>query len=251
MFWTLTHQVHDICWVATKAPTNSIWQNGEICQALFTEAFTSFCQAYDGTMGSTLPRHWCLLPAHVSENCTFFPSCAPVCPRVCLLDVSRPLGLTLRPSAPVCGCHRDSLRRWRLAIAQEAAHVVFFCVYSIVLFESRRAMCLVVSDSLRGRSLHAMLTYEGPASLVNLFFTHSSFPCLTHSSRPKNRDTPGGVRNVLHLGALSVPSRIGGKRIIRTYSTVTRWFVIFRAHAWLLSSQFTVCPVFLCYHLYG
>ena len=35
---------------------------------------------------------------------------------------------------------------------------------------------------------------------------------------------------MLHLGALSVPSRIGGERIIRTYLTLTRWFVIFRAH---------------------
>ena len=54
--------------------------------------------------------------------------------RVCLLDVSRLLGLTLRPSALVCSCHRFSLTRWRLAFAQEAARVVpsaswrlFFC----------------------------------------------------------------------------------------------------------------------------
>ena len=38
-----------------------------------------------------------------------------------LLVVSRLLGLTLRPSAPVCCCHRDSLTRWRLALAQEPA----------------------------------------------------------------------------------------------------------------------------------
>ena len=41
-------------------------------------------------------------------------------PTRCLLDVSRPLGLTLRPSVPVCCCHRDSLTRGRLAFAQEA-----------------------------------------------------------------------------------------------------------------------------------
>ena len=40
---------------------------------------------------------------------------------------------------------------------------------------------------------------------------------LSHSSRSSNRDTPGSARNVLHLGALSVPSRIGGERITRTY----------------------------------
>ena len=38
----------------------------------------------------------------------------------CLLDVSRILGLTLRPSAPVC--HRNSLPRGRLSLAQEAVH---------------------------------------------------------------------------------------------------------------------------------
>ena len=45
------------------------------------------------------------------------------CPRVCLLDVSCLLGLTLRPSAPVCCCHRDSLTRGRLAFEQEAVRV--------------------------------------------------------------------------------------------------------------------------------
>ena len=69
-------------------------------------------------------------------------------------------------------------------------------------------MCLMVSDSLRGRSIHAMLKYEGPASLVKLFFTHSSFPCLLHSFRPYIRDTPGRAGNVLHFGALSVPGLV-------------------------------------------
>ena len=40
-----------------------------------------------------------------------------------LLDVSRLLGLALRPSALVLRCHRDSLTRWRLAFAQEVARV--------------------------------------------------------------------------------------------------------------------------------
>ena len=43
-----------------------------------------------------------------------------VLPTRCLLDVSRLLGLTLRPSAPVCCCHWDSLTRGTLAFAQEA-----------------------------------------------------------------------------------------------------------------------------------
>ena len=70
-------------------------------------------------------------------------------------------------------------------------------------------MCLVVSDRLRGRSLHAMLKCEGPASLVKLFFTLFSFPCLLHSFRPYIQDTLGRARNVLHPGAFNVPSGIG------------------------------------------
>ena len=90
---------------------------------------------------------------------------------------------------------------------QEAVRVIFFCVLSIG--PAHDYMRLVVSGSLRGRSFHAMLKYEGPASLVKMFFTHSSFPFLAHSFRPFIRDTPGGARNVLHPGAFSIPSRIG------------------------------------------
>ena len=83
------------------------------------------------------------------------------CPRVCLLDASRLLGLTLRPSAPVCCCHRDSLTRGRLAIVQEAVRVFSFSVFSIG--SARDGMFLVISDSLRVMSLQALLKYEGPA----------------------------------------------------------------------------------------
>ena len=128
------------------------------------------------------------------------------CSRVCLLHVSRLLGLTLRHFAPVCSCRRVSLTRWRLAIVQEAVRFIFPA--SSRLVPAHGNMCLVVSDSLRGRSFHAMLKYKGPASLVKLFFTHSSFPCFLHSFRPYIRDTPGRARNVLHPGAFNVPSRI-------------------------------------------
>ena len=60
------------------------------------------------------------------------------CPRVCLLDVSRLLGLTLRPSAPVCCCHRDSLTCGRLALVQEAVRVFFFSVF--LIFSARDDM---------------------------------------------------------------------------------------------------------------
>ena len=83
------------------------------------------------------------------------------CPRVCLLDVSRLLGLILRPSAPVCCCHRDSLTRGRLALVQEAVRVFFFSVFSIG--SARDDMFPVISGSLREMSLQALLKYEGPA----------------------------------------------------------------------------------------
>ena len=47
---------------------------------------------------------------------------------------SRPLGLTLRLSTPVCCCHRVSWTRGRLALAQEAVRVFPFSHFSIFLF---------------------------------------------------------------------------------------------------------------------
>ena len=67
----------------TNALTISMWQSGEICQVLSNGAFTLFCQTYDGTMGSSLSRHPCLLPPHVAEERTVLLLChsrAPVLP---------------------------------------------------------------------------------------------------------------------------------------------------------------------------
>ena len=71
------------------------------------------------------PHSQCTL-AFCLRTCgrTFYPpSLSFSCSRVCLLDVSRLLSLTLRRSDPVCCCHRDSLTRWRLASSQEAVRV--------------------------------------------------------------------------------------------------------------------------------
>ena len=85
----------------------------------------------------------------------------------------------------------------------------------------------MISDSLRGMSLEEKWTYEGPASLIILFFTHCATHLLSlyHSSRSSNRDTLGGAPKVLRLGALGVPSRIGGERFGRTSLKKTRCFV--------------------------
>ena len=106
----------------------SRWQSGEICQVLSTVAFTLFCHVVDGIMGVFF---------------SFVTFCAFVKLTRLSARVSRLLGLTLRPSAPVCYCHRDSLTRWRLPLAQEAARDassassrLFFC----------SSMCLVPSS---------------------------------------------------------------------------------------------------------
>ena len=117
----------------------SRWQSGEICQVLCTGAFTLLC-------------HVLLIS---------FTLVLLSCSRVSLLDFSRLFGLTLRPLAPACSCHQNSLTRWRLALAQEAAcdassvsSQLFFC----------SSVCLVISGNVRGTSLQAMQTFEGPVS---------------------------------------------------------------------------------------
>ena len=50
-----------------------------------------------------------------------------------LLHDSRLLGPTLRPSAPVCCCHRVSWTRRRLALAQETARCPPFILFLLVL----------------------------------------------------------------------------------------------------------------------
>ena len=79
--------------------------------------------------------HWCfhVVVPHASNFFAGFLFFLLSCLRVCLLDVSRLPGLTLRHFALVCRCHRDSLTLWRLAIAHEAARVIFFFVFSIGL----------------------------------------------------------------------------------------------------------------------
>ena len=98
--------------LSTSGLHYSIWQSGGICQVLSTGVFTLFCHDVSWFQGRTS-----LLLCHFFDSIVL---------RVCLLDVSRLLGLTLRPFAPVCSCHRDSLTRGRLAIVQEAVRVFFF-----------------------------------------------------------------------------------------------------------------------------
>ena len=106
----------DKCMLSVPLSTSDLhysrWQSGEICQVLSTGAFTLFSHV-----------------VHASQK-IFSPSLSLLClclaHSVCLLHVSRLLGLTLRHFAPVCSCRRVSLTRWRLAIVQEAVRFYFF-----------------------------------------------------------------------------------------------------------------------------
>ena len=102
----------DNCMLSVPSSTSDLhyccWQSVENCQVVCAVAFTSLCHAF-----------WFSL-----QGCSLY--CFSVfvfLPTRCLLEVSRLIGLTLRPSAPVCCCHRDSFTRGRLAFAQEAVRV--------------------------------------------------------------------------------------------------------------------------------
>ena len=101
----------DNCMLSVPLSTSGLlcnrWQSGEFCQGLSTGAITLWCHVLLISMKACSSSFLLLLS----------------CPRVCLLDVSCLLGLTLRSSAPVCCCHRDSLTRGRLAFEQEAVRV--------------------------------------------------------------------------------------------------------------------------------
>ena len=105
--------------LSTSGLHYSRWQSGGICQVLSTGAFTLFCNVVHGIKEVLIS----LFVTFVLLSCS----------RVCLLDVSRLLGLTLRPSARVCSFHRDSLTRSRLAIVQDAVRVLLFSVFSVGL----------------------------------------------------------------------------------------------------------------------
>ena len=91
----------------------SRWQSGEICQMLSPGPSRCFA------MWFMVSRKFSLVSMMAFSASLSLLSCS----RVCLLDVSRLQGLTMRLFALVCSWHWDSLTRWRLAIVQEAVRV--------------------------------------------------------------------------------------------------------------------------------
>ena len=128
--------------------------------------------------------------------------------------------------------------RWRLAIVEEAVRVIFFA--SSRLVPAHDDMCLVVSDSLRGRSFHAMLKYEGPAFFLSLplaqFSTKNSGYAWARSKC---------VTSWCFQGTLQDWLRTNHTNFLKTDSLGC----FFRALTWLLSSHCTIRLVLDCYCL--
>ena len=108
----------------------SCWQSSANCHAMAAEAFMMLNYALWLLPEADVPLLFCLA---VLLTCY-------------LLHDSRLLGLTLRPSAPVCCCHRVSWARGRPALAQGSRALSSFSFSSIG--SACDGMCPVVSSSL-------------------------------------------------------------------------------------------------------
>ena len=170
---------------STEAPSTSMRQTGEVCHALYTEAFTSFCHAYDRARCSDPPGHHCLLPPHVAEDCTVFSSF--FCARLPSRLFSRCFPSSW-PSTPVFRCHRETFPTLEPGTcAARYLSFVFPFLYSWT------AKCL--TDFWQ----HAKLFYSKVADSSVLFSSTTLFLLsganLMHSvsfGRPSCiRDTPG------------------------------------------------------------
>ena len=130
--WMYLLDGDDSCMLSVPFSTSDsyCWQSGANCHAMAAGAF------HDAQLRTV---------AFSQRRMISFLSCPAVLPTCYLLHDSRLFGLTLRPSAPVCCCHRVSWARGRLAFAQEAVH----CPHSFSSIGSAcDGTCLVVSGSL-------------------------------------------------------------------------------------------------------
>ena len=170
-----------------------MWQNGEICQVLSTEAFTTFFQACDVTKGSSLPRHHCPLSPHVADVCT-----------VLLLFTPRASVLLTRLSArclPSSWLYTASFRSCLLlppglldtleAGTCEGSRACCFFFASHCSFAPRCALRVLATceEFLFKRCGRLRSCF----SFCKFVFSRIVLPiyCLSHSSRSYNRDTPG------------------------------------------------------------
>ena len=161
--------------VKHEGPTTRKRQKGEICQALNTEAFTSFCQAYDGAMCSELRGQHFLLPPYGVQDCTASSSSSRAlgCIRDLLLDLSRLLGLALRPSRsclslpPGILCHAGG---WHLRRKPrvDLFYVSFFIVVLFRFFIFVNWCC----TALNRRRCTSTRNFRSREAEKNTFCTH-------------------------------------------------------------------------------
>ena len=106
----------------------------------------------------------------------------------------------LPSSWPDTASIRSCLYSGKLAIAQEAVRVIFFCVFSIGPWTRCACAWWFLPADEEGPFTRCWIMKVLHPSF-KLFLTLSSCPCLSHSFRPYNRETPGRARNVFHPGA--------------------------------------------------
>ena len=161
---------------------------GKISQALYTEAFTSFCQAYTGAMCSGLPRHHCLHPPlGVGDSTVLLPlSCVLGYIRDLLLDISRLLGLALRPFDPVFRCHWEIFATLEAGTCAGSRAWHFFSRLPFCLFGRRYDK--TNSDSLRRISIQGTLAHEA-LNVRKTCFSHTALFVDTNIPRSCIRDT--------------------------------------------------------------
>ena len=222
-FWLSDDTQKDSSWLplvpsSTKAPINSTWRNGEICQVLSTEAFTSFCQACDGTMGSSLPRHHCFF---ASTRCgrlyfsssSFYSSCSCFAHAIVCLMFPVFWAWHCVFHVPVCCSHRDSLTRWRLA-RRKPRVLLLLCL--LICSLNHDVPCefwqLARDFSLRDVDERRSCFHRSFVSHALCYLSPFSVTVL---------DKMIGIRldaltNYFVLVLWMLPSRIGGERFSRT-----------------------------------
>ena len=119
--------------VSTSDHHYSRWQSGVICQEVSTGAFTLLCLVLQTSLEVCSSSFFCWLLS---------------CPRVCLLDISCLLDVTLRSSARVCCCHRDSHGMWSLISGVCTVLDRFFWVRLGVLNKVLRHVALRVAPTI-------------------------------------------------------------------------------------------------------
>ena len=191
-------------------------------------------------MCSDLPRQHCFFPPSFWRTALFFMSfsCVHCCFRGSLLDVFHLLGLTLRPSAPDCCCHRVSLTRGRLVLAQEAARGTssssshsFFC-------------CDVPCEFW-----HLAMNFNSRVAGLEVLFLCTihllTAMCFSFGGRSSSQVTSGCAQTWLPLGS-QVVTLVIRRFCMMLHSTNFPYDLVGNDSAYILSKVTLFCNVLSC-----